>query len=116
MAEDRILVTVKRVLGLAEDYTVFDPDVTMHINTALARLTQLGVGPEEGFMVEDGDEEWADFIDDPRLNGVKSFVYNKVRLLFDIVTLPGPVIASIEKEIEKSEWLLNVTGEELNPL
>lgn len=110
---ENILVSVKRVLGLAEDYDVFDVDVMMHINTALARLTQLGVGPLEGFMVEDGSEEWTDFIDDQRLNGVKSYIYNRVRLLFDINTLPGPVIASIEREVEKSEWLLNVTGEEL---
>jgi len=104
------------VLGLAEDYDVFDIDVIMHINSALARLTQLGVGPREGMMIEGDEEEWGDFFDAMVLNGAKSFVYNKVRLLFDSGQLTQPVITSLEKQIEKDEWLLNVFGEEVNPL
>lgn len=82
--EDSILTTVKKTLGLDEEYTAFDLDVTLHINSILSNLNQIGVGPVNGFQIEDESTTWGDFLgDDPRLNNVKSFVYLKVRLLFD---------------------------------
>jgi hypothetical protein len=110
--EPRILVSVKKVLGLPEADTSFDVDITMHINSAMARLNQLGIGPAEGFMIEGADDTWDAFIgSDPRLNQIRTFVYAYVRLLFDP---PGTsyALASMEKQVEKLEWLLNVQREE----
>jgi hypothetical protein len=110
--ETSILNSTKKILGLAEDYTVFDHDVITHINTAFSILTQLGVGPTAGFMIEDAAAEWTDFIgDDPQLNSVKTYVFLKVRQVFDP---PGTsyLIAAMEKQIEELEWRLNVTREE----
>lgn len=108
-----ILNSTKKVLGLAEDYLVFDEAVLMHINTAFSTLTQLGVGPTEGFTVEDADDEWEDFIDpdDHQYNSVKSYVYLKVRMLFDPPTT-SYLIAAQERQIEQLEWRLNVHREE----
>lgn len=79
-----ILTSVKKNLGIEEDCTEFDPDIAMHINTAFNILTQIGVGPTEGFQIEDSGSSWSDFINDNRrLNMVKTYIYAKVRLIFD---------------------------------
>lgn len=107
-----ILTSVKKVLGLTEADTSFDVDITMHINSVLATLNQVGIGPAEGFMIEDADDTWDSFFgSDPRLNSVKSYVYLRVRLLFDP---PGTsyALASMEKQITEFEWRLNVQREE----
>ena len=82
--EDRILVSTKKVLGIPEDFTAFDLDVMTHINAAFSVLNQLGVGPAEGFMIEDSDALWSDFVtENITLNMVKTYVYLKTRILFD---------------------------------
>lgn len=109
--ESSILKSTKKILGIAEDYTVFDLDITTHINTVLSTLTQLGIGPIEGFMIEDADAEWEDFIkDDNRYNSVKSYVFLKVRQLFDPPTT-SYLITAVEKQIEELEWRLNTNRE-----
>lgn len=81
---DSILTSIKKLLGITEDYEHFDPDIIMHINTVLVILNQLGVGDENGFAIEDKTATWQDFLgDDNRLNLIKSYVHLKVRLLFD---------------------------------
>lgn len=81
---DSILTSIKKLNNVAADYTAFDNDFVLYINSALADLNQVGIGPVEGFAVVDGGEIWDDFIgDDPRLNAVKTFVALKVRLFFD---------------------------------
>jgi hypothetical protein len=111
--ETSILNSTKKVLGIAEDYTVFDEDIIMHINTAFSTLTQLGVGPPEGFMIEDAIAEWNDFITDgdPQYNSVKSYVFLKVSMLFD-PPQTSYLIAAKEKQIQELEWRLNVHREE----
>ncbi len=110
--ENSILIGTKKILGIAEDYTVFDHDIITHINTAFSTLTQLGVGPAQGFMIEDDSETWDEFIeDDLQYNSVKSYVFLKVRQLFDPPTT-SYLIASTEKQIEELEWRLNVHREE----
>lgn len=108
-----ILTSTKKVLGIAEDYTVFDEDIIMHINTAFSTLTQLGVGPVEGFMIEDATAEWDDFItnSDIQYNAVRSYVYLKVQMLFD-PPQTSYLIAAKEKQIQELEWRLNVHREE----
>lgn len=109
--EESILTSTKKVLGIGEDYTVFDEDILMHINSAFATLHQLGLGPDEGFTVTNKDATWTSFLDgDPRLNSVKTYVYLKVRTVFDP---PGTsfLLQAIDQQIKELEWRLNVARE-----
>ena len=108
---ESILESTKKILGIESDYTAFDMDIIMHINSALATLHQLGIGPEEGFMIEDASAEWGELLDDdPRLNQVKSYIYLKVRVVFDPPTTSF-VLAAFEKQIQEHEWRINVYRE-----
>lgn len=81
---DSILTSIKKLLGITEECTEFDTDIIMHINSVFSILTQIGVGPSEGFFITDSLSVWGDFLpDDPRLESVKSYMYLKVKLLFD---------------------------------
>lgn len=114
--EGSILKSTKKILGLAEDYTAFDPDVVTHINAAFSILNQLGVGPAEGFMIEDENEDWDEFIvPQNQLNLVKTYVYLKVRMLFDPPTTSF-LIEATNKQIEEYEWRLNEFREHLIPI
>lgn len=105
---ESILTSVKKNLGIAEDYEHFDSDIIMHINSMLNVLTQIGVGPASGFSIEDKDAVWSDFIDDSRLNMVKSYVSIRVKLIFDPPQSSSAVeaLTNIWKELE---WRLGVT-------
>lgn len=106
-----ILDSTKKILGIAPEYKAFDLDIMTHINTAFTTLTQLGVGPVEGFMIEDESSEWRDLLgDDLRLNSVKTYVYMRVRLMFDPPTTSF-AINSLEEQVRELEWRLNVTVE-----
>lgn len=110
--ETSILTSIKKLLGIAEDYTAFDLDILTHINSAFATLNQLGLGPMEGFMIEDADAVWADFLGtDKRLNAVKSYVFQSVRLLFDPPTTSYHLTA-LKEQIREAEWRLNTYREE----
>jgi hypothetical protein len=111
--EDSILISTKKILGLDKEYTAFDLDIITHINTAFSTLTQLGVGPPEGFMIEDETTMWADYFIDSDLeyNSVKTYVYLKVRQLFDPPTT-SYLITAFNDQIRELEWRLNVHREE----
>lgn len=110
--EQSILTSTKKILGIAEDYTVFDLDIITHINTAFSTLTQLGVGPVDGFMIEGADEVWDDFIgNDLQLNSVKSYIFLRVRQLFDPPTT-SYLIAAYDKQLQELEWRLNTHRED----
>lgn len=112
--EQSILKSTKKILGIADDYTVFDLDIITHINSAFSTLTQLGVGPTTGFMIDDESDVWDDFIDvdlDPQYNSVKSYVFLKVRQLFD-PPQTSYLISAVERQIQELEWRLNVHREE----
>ena len=105
---DSILNTIKKLLGLSSDYTEFDTDIIIHINSVFSILQQLGVGPENGFSISDATATWSSYTNnDKQINDVITYVYLKVRLLFD-----PPVNSSIlnaQKElISELEWRLNV--------
>lgn len=103
-----ILDSVKKDLGIMPDYTHFDPDIIMDINTALSILTQLGVGPVSGFSISDNTAEWDDFIpDDPRLEMVKSYVSKKTKQLFDPPNT-GPLSDAFNKVLDELVWRINV--------
>jgi hypothetical protein len=111
--EQSILTSTKKILGIAEDYLVFDLDIITHINTAFSTLTQLGVGPADGFMIEDATALWTDFdpVDDNiNFNSVRSYVFLKVKQLFDPPTT-SYLIDATQKQIEELEWRLNVDRE-----
>jgi len=109
---DTILASIKKLLGISEDDTVFDPDIVMHINSVFSILTQLGVGPTAGFMIEDYSATWADYLgeDSSHLNLVKSYIAAKVRLLFD-PPVSSAVMNSLERTCSEFEWRLNVAAE-----
>lgn len=110
--EQSILTSTKKILGIAEDYTAFDLDIMTHINTAFSTLTQLGVGPPAGYMVDDVSDEWEDFFGtDLQYQAVKSYVFLRVRYLFDPPTT-SYLISAYERQIQELEWRLNVHREE----
>lgn len=109
---ESILTSIKKLLGIAEEYTQFDADIIMHINSVFTTLTQLGVGPSEGFYIEDKESEWKEIIPDSnKLQAVKTYIYLKVRLLFDPSSLGSSTLAAYERQIQELEWRLNVLGE-----
>ena len=106
---ESILTSIKKLLGIAEEYEHFDADIIMHINSAFSVLTQLGVGPEEGFRIEDASTVWSDFLyDDPRLEMVRTYVYLKVKQTFDSNSLGAAVIEAINRQIQELEWRINI--------
>lgn len=106
-----ILNSIKKVLNLPIDDTDFDQDVLMHVNSVFATLAQLGVGPPTGFMIEDATTTWDAFLGtDLLLNSVKSYMYLKVRLMFDPPQNPH-IFTALEKNAQEFEWRLNVTRE-----
>lgn len=110
---DSILTNTKKALNLADEYTAFDEDVIMHINSVFSTLNQLGVGPIEGFMISDKVPTWAAFLEgDSRLNHVKTYVYLRVRYLFDPPTT-GYHVTAMKEQIQELEWRLNVQREDV---
>lgn len=109
--ETSILNSVKKLLQLSADDVSFDPDVILHINSALSTLTQLGIGPKEGFQIEGIEENWADFFGvNPTLNTVKTYIYLKVRLAFDPPQAAAHLEA-IKQQIAEAEFRLNIAVE-----
>lgn len=115
--ENRILVSVKKLLGIAETYTDFDIDILTHINTVFTTLNQLGIGPDAGFMIEDDTATWdtylvkaSDGTPDLLLNNVKTYMFMRVRLMFDPPTT-SYLVDSWEKQVKELEWRLNVKRE-----
>ena len=108
---ESILTSIKKLLGVDEEYTVFDGDIIMHINSVFMILNQLGVGPEKGFRIEDDMAEWTDFIPNNQyLDAVKSYMHLKVKLLFD-PPLNSAVIKAMEESIRELEWRLKTQVE-----
>lgn len=105
---ESILTSIKKMLGITEEYEHFDADLVMHINSVFMVLNQLGVGPPDGFTIKGKDEVWTDFIpEEPRLELVKSYMGLKVRLLFD-PPLGTAVVDVMNRQISEFEWRLNV--------
>ena len=107
-----ILQSVKKTLNLAPDYEAFDEDVLMHINSTFSTLHQLGVGPALGYAIEDGAETWQDFLgNDARLNNIKTYIFLRVRLLFD-PPATGFHVKAMEEQIKELEWRINAHRED----
>lgn len=109
--DESILDSIKKLLNLSKDDTAFDTDVIIIINSVFTTLRQLGVGPEKGFRILGNEEKWNDFISDElMLDSVKTYVYLKVKIVFD-PPLNSSLMDSFERQIKELEWRLNVEVE-----
>ena len=112
--EDSILTSVKSKIGMLEDYTEFDNDVIDYINSVFMILKQLGVGPSNGFSIKDESNKWSEFISEPErqaeLQGVKTYIYQKTKLIFD-PPQSSALIEALKQSIAEFEWRLNVEAE-----
>lgn len=110
--ETSILKSTKKNLGITAADTSFDLDIITHINTSFSTLTQLGVGPPSGFMIEDDIPVWEDFVgSDLELNSVKTYVYLKTKSLFDPPET-SYLLGAMKDQILELEWRLNAHREE----
>lgn len=102
--QESILTSIKKLLGITEDYQYFDTDIIMHINSVFMILMQLGIGPANGFSITGDSEVWSDFLSDATwFEGVKSYVYLKVKLIFD-PPQSGTLLNAMEKQVSEFEW------------
>jgi len=108
---DSILDSTKKVCGLSSDYTAFDPDIIMHINSTFSVLDQLGIGPAGGYMIVDNTETWADFsVPSNQKNLVRTYMFLRVRSLFDPPTT-SYLIDAMNKQIDECVWRLSAFRE-----
>lgn len=114
---ESILTSIKKLLGIPENYTNFDTDIILFINSVFMSLSQLGVGPSTGFRINDDTETWEDFISEdnnpeliPLLSATKSYIHLKVKLLFD-PPLSSAVMEATKQMIQELEWRLNLESE-----
>ena len=106
--DESILTSIKKLLGIPEDHEHFDVDIIMHINSVFMILTQLGIGPDDGFKITDKSTTWNEYLPDgANIESVKSYMYLKVRLLFDPPS-SSSIIESINRLISELEFRLNV--------
>lgn len=106
-----ILTSVKKLLGIAEEYTQFDTDIIIYINTIFMALQQMGIGPNDGFSITDENDLWTDFMEDSiLLNSVKTYMYLRVKLLFD-PPLTSSIVDSFNKLISELEFRMNSKAE-----
>ena len=105
---ESILTSIKKLLGIAEDYEHFDPEIIMHINSVFMELTQIGAGPADGFFIEDKTSVWTDFVPEiGKLEAIKSYIYLKVKLLFD-PPANATIVEAMKQQIANYEWRINV--------
>lgn len=117
MAEGSILDDVKQALGQFPEQTDFDRDIVMHINSVLSILHEMGVGPVDGFAINDASAVWPQLLgDNPNLNLVKSYIFMKVSMIFD-PPQNGVLVEARKSLIEESEWRIkNIADRELMAL
>ena len=108
-----ILLAVKKMLGPSADYDIFDPELIIYINSVFGTLHQLGVGPEEKFVITGDSELWSDFTTEgEEIEEVKSYMYLRVRLLFDPPS-SSFVLSSFKEQLKELEWRLQCKAEEI---
>lgn len=108
---ESILTSIKKMLGIDEEYDHFDADVIFHINSALMTLNQLGVGPKDGFFVSTDEQTWEEYLgESKKLESVKSYIYLRVKMLFD-PPANATIVEAMKQQIAEFEWRLNVQVE-----
>lgn len=110
---ESILNTIKELTEIGTGESTFDKELIVHINTAIMALTQMGVGPPEGFEIEDETSTWQDFLGEnvKKFSAAKTYIYAKVKLAFDSATMTGPLMESFERIIKECEFRLNLAAE-----
>lgn len=109
---NNILQTIKKMLGIDGEYTAFDVDIIVNINTALMTLSQIGVGKLKGFSIVTGEETWSDFLEENQtLQAAKTFIYFTVRLAFDPPS-SAYLVESYTNQLRELSWRLSVQAEE----
>lgn len=108
---ESILTSIKKLLGITEEYAHFDNDIIMHINSVFMTLNQLGIGPEDGFTITSDEALWTDFLGESKnIEAVKTYTYLRVRMLFDPPS-SSAVMDSMKRQIDEFEWRLNIQAE-----
>ena len=109
---ESILTSIKKMLGLTEEYEHFDVDIVTHINSTFRVLHQLGVGPSKVFRISDEDAIWSDFIDEDceGFDEIKTYVYQRVKMMFD-PPLSASHLTALKESIAEFEWRLQVESE-----
>lgn len=108
---ESILTSIKKLLGITEEYAHFDNDIIMHINSAFMSLQQLGVGPPKGFLITSDEQTWSDFIgDSTKFEAVKIYIYIKVKMVFDPPS-NSFVMDALNRQAQEYEWRLNAQAE-----
>lgn len=105
-----ILNDIKHILGLLPEQNDFDGDLVLLINAQFSTLTQLGVGPVEGYQITGSQNTWDEFVSDPRLNSVKTYIFLKVKLVFD-PPATGFMVSAVERQILELEYRMNVVAD-----
>lgn len=107
--EESILTSIKLMLGMTADYTPYDQQVLMCINTAMNALTQVGIGPVEGFTIRDASTTWEEWIGtDPRMEAAKSALFIRTKMLFD-PPANGVMDEAYKEQLAEIEWRLKST-------
>lgn len=113
--EESILITIKKMIGFDKDYDYFDTDLVVQINSCFSTLSDLGVGPEEGFHITGKDEKWSEYIFTPIYMGmIKNYIYIKTKLVFDRPET-SYAIESLSKTASELEWRLHMESERITP-
>lgn len=112
---DSILNSIKKLIGMDPEYTQFDTDLIIYINSMFAILKQVGVGPENGFSISDDSATWDEYLPDYDKNFefVKTYIQQRVKLVFD-PPLTSSVLDAMKETIKELEWRLNIAGETYN--
>lgn len=110
--QESILLTIKQMLGIPSEYSVFDEELVVYINTVIAALRQLGVGPENGFAITGENESWEDYIGDTSMyENVKAYIYLKVRMMFDPPS-SSFVLEAFKNQAAEIEWRIYIQADE----
>lgn len=110
--QNSILLTIKQMLGIPSEYSVFDEELVVYINTVIAALRQLGVGPENGFAITGENDSWGDYIGDTLMyENVKSYIYLKVRMMFDPPS-SSFVLEAFKNQAAEIEWRIYIQADE----
>ena len=108
---ESILTSIKKLLGIQEDYTHFDDEIVIHINSAFMSAGMIGLGPPSGFTIKDKTTKWEEFVGDRKdLEAIRTYIWHKVRVAFD-PPQTGPLVEAINNQINELEWRLNIQVE-----
>ena len=108
--DDSILLSIKKMLGMEPEFTQFDPDIILHINTIIQVLYQIGLDIPDGFTVVDQNSLWTDYIKDPRYTKItsliKQYIFMRVRMIFDPPS-SATLATSIQESINEMQWRIS---------